>query len=192
MVQRENRRDEPASTELTGNPGLEPWGQILGEQVMAALVDRVRHRGHRTGKEGQDGTPAGCGRPRGGRGRDRPGVSRDGCHIRYPWTGTGFRPVPSVRNRHDGRRCDSERAGGAGCTRRPRLAVPDPHRVCFPWTGSRPWLQPAAALPPTDRRGMTTETHLNQMTPPSTQTRSLQPTCPPERSGSVRPTGEPA
>ena len=51
------------------------------------------------------------------------------------WVGLGiaggleFRPVPSVRNHGDGRRCDSERAGGAGCTRRPRLAVQDPRRV---------------------------------------------------------------
>ena len=43
--------------------------------------------------------------------------------------GLQFRPVPSVRNHGDGRRYDSERAGGAGCTRRPRLAVQDSRRV---------------------------------------------------------------
>ena len=43
--------------------------------------------------------------------------------------GQRFRPVPSIRNHRDGRRWDSERASGAGCTRRPRLAVQESRRV---------------------------------------------------------------
>ncbi len=63
LVQRGNRRDEPTSTELTWNPALEPWGQILGEQVMAVLVNRVRPCGHsdrrRRAAELSKGAPSG-------------------------------------------------------------------------------------------------------------------------------------
>ena len=42
-----NRRYERASTVLTSNKGFEEWGQILGDEVMAAaLLDRVLHRRH--------------------------------------------------------------------------------------------------------------------------------------------------
>ena len=42
-----NRRDEPASTVLTSNQGLEEWGPILGDEGMAwALLDPVLHRSH--------------------------------------------------------------------------------------------------------------------------------------------------
>lgn len=42
-----NRRYERASTVLTSNKGFEEWGQILGDEVMAAaLLDRVLHRCH--------------------------------------------------------------------------------------------------------------------------------------------------
>jgi hypothetical protein len=41
-----NRRYETASTVLTSNKGFEEWGEILGDDVMAAaLIDRVLH-GH--------------------------------------------------------------------------------------------------------------------------------------------------
>ena len=37
-----NRRYERASTVLTSNKGFEEWGQILGDEVMAAaLIDRL-------------------------------------------------------------------------------------------------------------------------------------------------------
>ncbi len=39
-----NRRYERASTVLTSNKGFEEWGQILGDEVMAAaLIDRLLH-----------------------------------------------------------------------------------------------------------------------------------------------------
>ena len=42
-----NRCYERASTVLTSNQGFEQWGQILGDEVMAAaLLDRVLHRCH--------------------------------------------------------------------------------------------------------------------------------------------------
>ena len=42
-----NRRDERASTVLTSNKGFEEWGQILGDEVMAAaLIDRLLHHCH--------------------------------------------------------------------------------------------------------------------------------------------------
>ena len=42
-----NRRYERASTVLTSNKGFEEWGQILGDEVMAAaLLDRLLHRCH--------------------------------------------------------------------------------------------------------------------------------------------------
>ena len=42
-----NRRFERASTVLTSNKGIEEWGQILGDEVMAAaLLDRILHRCH--------------------------------------------------------------------------------------------------------------------------------------------------
>ena len=42
-----NRRYERASTVLTSNKGFEEWGQILGDEVMAAaLLDRILHRCH--------------------------------------------------------------------------------------------------------------------------------------------------
>ncbi len=42
-----NRRYEHASTVLTSNKGFEEWGEILGDEVMAAaLIDRVLHHCH--------------------------------------------------------------------------------------------------------------------------------------------------
>jgi DNA replication protein DnaC len=42
-----NRRYERASTVLTSNKGFEEWGEILGDDVMAAaLIDRVLHHCH--------------------------------------------------------------------------------------------------------------------------------------------------
>ena len=42
-----NRRYERASTVLTSNKGFEEWGQILGDDVMAAaLIDRLLHHCH--------------------------------------------------------------------------------------------------------------------------------------------------
>ena len=42
-----NRRYETASTVLTSNKGFEAWGEILGDDVMAAaLIDRVLHHCH--------------------------------------------------------------------------------------------------------------------------------------------------
>ena len=42
-----NRRYEHASTVLTSNKGFEEWGQILGDEVMAAaLIDRLLHHCH--------------------------------------------------------------------------------------------------------------------------------------------------
>ena len=42
-----NRRYERASTVLTSNKGFEDWGQILGDEVMAAaLIDRLLHHRH--------------------------------------------------------------------------------------------------------------------------------------------------
>ena len=41
------RRYERASTVLTSNKGFEEWGQVLGDEVMAAaLIDRVVHHCH--------------------------------------------------------------------------------------------------------------------------------------------------
>jgi DNA replication protein DnaC len=42
-----NRRYETASTVLTSNKGFEEWGEILGDDVMAAaLIDRLLHHCH--------------------------------------------------------------------------------------------------------------------------------------------------
>jgi DNA replication protein DnaC len=42
-----NRRYERASTILTSNKGFEEWGEVLGDEVMAAaLIDRVLHHCH--------------------------------------------------------------------------------------------------------------------------------------------------
>jgi DNA replication protein DnaC len=42
-----NRRYERASTVLTSNKGFEQWGDVLGDDVMAAaLIDRVLHHCH--------------------------------------------------------------------------------------------------------------------------------------------------
>ena len=42
-----NRRYESASTVLTSNKGFEEWGEVLGDEVMAAaLIDRVLHHCH--------------------------------------------------------------------------------------------------------------------------------------------------
>lgn len=42
-----NRRYEHVSTVLTSNKGFEEWGEILGDEVMAAaLIDRVLHHCH--------------------------------------------------------------------------------------------------------------------------------------------------
>ena len=42
-----SRRYEHASTVLTSNKGFEEWGQVLGDEVMAAaLIDRVLHHCH--------------------------------------------------------------------------------------------------------------------------------------------------
>lgn len=43
-----NRRYEHASSVLTSNKGFEKWGEILGDEVMAAaLIDRLLHHCHR-------------------------------------------------------------------------------------------------------------------------------------------------
>jgi DNA replication protein DnaC len=42
-----NRRYEHASTVLTSNKGFEDWGDVLGDEVMAAaLIDRLLHHCH--------------------------------------------------------------------------------------------------------------------------------------------------
>jgi DNA replication protein DnaC len=42
-----NQRYEKASTVLTSNKGFEEWGEVLGDEVMAAaLIDRVLHHCH--------------------------------------------------------------------------------------------------------------------------------------------------
>ena len=42
-----NRRYEHASTVLTANKGFEEWGEVLGDEVMAAaLIDRLVHHCH--------------------------------------------------------------------------------------------------------------------------------------------------
>src|SRR5258706_9639612 len=42
-----NARYEHASTVLTSNEGFEEWGEILGDEVIAAaLVDRLMHHCH--------------------------------------------------------------------------------------------------------------------------------------------------
>jgi DNA replication protein DnaC len=42
-----SRRYEQASTVLTSNKGFEEWGQIFGDEVMAAaLIDRLLHHCH--------------------------------------------------------------------------------------------------------------------------------------------------
>lgn len=42
-----NRRYERASTVLTSNKGFEEWGEVLGDEVMAAaLIDRLLHHCH--------------------------------------------------------------------------------------------------------------------------------------------------
>jgi DNA replication protein DnaC len=42
-----NRRYEHASTVLTSNKGFEEWGEVLGDEVMAAaLIDRLLHHCH--------------------------------------------------------------------------------------------------------------------------------------------------
>ena len=42
-----SRRDEQASTMLTSNKGFEEWGEIFGDEVMAAaLIDRLVHHCH--------------------------------------------------------------------------------------------------------------------------------------------------
>ena len=42
-----NKRYENASTVLTSNKGFEEWGEVLGDEVMAAaLIDRVLHHCH--------------------------------------------------------------------------------------------------------------------------------------------------
>ena len=47
FVQLMNRRYENASTVLTSNKGFEEWGEVLGDDVMAAaLIDRVLHHCH--------------------------------------------------------------------------------------------------------------------------------------------------
>ena len=41
------RRYERASTILTSNKTFEAWGEIFGDEVMAAaLIDRLLHHGH--------------------------------------------------------------------------------------------------------------------------------------------------
>jgi DNA replication protein DnaC len=42
-----NARYEHASTVVTSNKGFEEWGEILGDEVMAAaLIDRLMHHCH--------------------------------------------------------------------------------------------------------------------------------------------------
>ena len=53
-----NRRYERASTVLTSNKGFEDWGQILGDEVMAAaLINRLLHHCHIVNTEA---TASGC------------------------------------------------------------------------------------------------------------------------------------
>lgn len=46
FFQRMSRRYEHASTMLTSNKGFEDWGEILGDEVMAALIDGLVHHCH--------------------------------------------------------------------------------------------------------------------------------------------------
>ncbi len=47
FVQLMSRRYEHASTGLTSNNGFEEWGEVLGDDVMAAaLIDRLLHHCH--------------------------------------------------------------------------------------------------------------------------------------------------
>jgi len=42
-----SRRYERASTVMTSNKGFEEWGEVLGDEVMAAaLIDRILHHCH--------------------------------------------------------------------------------------------------------------------------------------------------
>jgi DNA replication protein DnaC len=42
-----NRRYERSSTVMTSNKGFEEWGEVFGDEVMAAaLIDRVLHHCH--------------------------------------------------------------------------------------------------------------------------------------------------
>jgi DNA replication protein DnaC len=48
-----NRRYERASTVLTSNKGLEEWGEVFGDEVMAAaLIDRLLHHCHLVNTDG--------------------------------------------------------------------------------------------------------------------------------------------
>ncbi len=48
-----NRRYEHAATVLTSNKGFEQWGEVFGDDVMAAaLIDRVLHHCHLVNIEG--------------------------------------------------------------------------------------------------------------------------------------------
>ena len=43
-----NARHEQASTVLTSNKSFDEWGQVLGDEVMAAaLIDRLLHHCHK-------------------------------------------------------------------------------------------------------------------------------------------------
>jgi DNA replication protein DnaC len=47
FFQLKTRRYEHASTVLTSNKGFEDWGEIFGDEVMAAaLIDRLLHHCH--------------------------------------------------------------------------------------------------------------------------------------------------
>ena len=56
------RRYEHASTILTSNKGFEEWGEIFGDDVMAAaLIDRLVHHCHIVNIRGQQlPTPPAC------------------------------------------------------------------------------------------------------------------------------------
>jgi DNA replication protein DnaC len=46
-LQLRSRRYEHASTVLTSHKGFEEWGEVVGDEVMAAaLIDRLLHRCH--------------------------------------------------------------------------------------------------------------------------------------------------
>ena len=92
FVQRGNRRDEPTSTELTWNPGLAPWDQILGggggpsgpRLVLAPgrSIRRPREQFAQRTPEREGGDP---GRPQEPRSRPRPPRgSCDVCSSRWP------------------------------------------------------------------------------------------------------------
>jgi DNA replication protein DnaC/glycosyltransferase involved in cell wall biosynthesis len=104
------RRYEHASTVLTSNKGFEDWGEIFGDEVMAAaLIDRLLHHCHIVNIRGNSyrmrqhselwqalhgASEPESHRPHPGHGRER----RSGrTEARHPWLGVRFSPARSVR-----------------------------------------------------------------------------------------------